>query len=96
MGAIGYGELRVENATTRFVEHEAVPADAKVVGHTWQYVNKGSGPDRRFKNNRQIPVCLYNEFNLSTMSGLDVRFLGSRHGGFDGLAAALKEAQPQA
>lgn len=96
VGAIGYGELRVENTTTRFIEHEALPVDAKVVGHTWQYVNKGGGPDRRFKNNRQIPVCLYNEFNLSTLSGLDVRFLGSKHGGFDGLAAALKGTQPQA
>lgn len=92
IGDIAYSNLKVVSQTTKFIEAESVPVDARVVDRTWQYVNKKGGPDRRFKNNRELPVCAYNEFNLSTPDGLDVRFLGSREGGFDALAAALATA----
>ena len=42
-----------------FHEDEHVPADARVVGHTWLKANKDNTPDRRFRDNRQIPVALY-------------------------------------
>lgn len=29
------------------------------MGTTWLYVNKNGGPDRRFKDNRQLPILLY-------------------------------------
>jgi hypothetical protein len=76
---------------TRFIEHETVPSDARVVDRTWQFVNKKGGPDLRFKNNRELPVCAYNQFNLSTPDGLDVRFIGSKEGGFDDLATAIAQ-----
>lgn len=57
--------------TTRFIEEEAVPKDAEVVGRTWKYVNKSGGPDRRFKNNRELPICLYGEIELRSESGLN-------------------------
>jgi hypothetical protein len=71
VGGIAYPALQLEAGHTRFVEDEAVPHDAQVVDHTWQYVNKSGGPDRRFKNNRQLPVCLYNELSLRSESGLN-------------------------
>lgn len=57
--------------TTRFIESSPVPKDARVVDHTWQYVNKSGGPDKRFKNNRQLPVCLYGELKLQSPTGLN-------------------------
>jgi len=54
------------------VEEDAVPSDAKVVGSTWRYVNKNGTPDRRFNNNRQLPVVLYSQINISSTSGLNV------------------------
>ncbi|CAN7758297.1 DUF4236 domain-containing protein [Variovorax sp. LjRoot130] len=93
VGAIEYKELRADSVATRFIENETVPVDANVVGRTWQYVNKKGGPDKRFKNNRELPICLYNEFNLSTARGLDLKFLGSRDGGFSALADALSAAR---
>jgi len=55
-GAIAYIDFRLAQGFTRFIESDGVPADATVVDHTWRYVNKNGGPDRRFNNNRQLPV----------------------------------------
>jgi hypothetical protein len=52
-------------STTRFIESDRVPHDAAQVGQTWQYANVGGGPDRRFKNNRQIPIMNYAELAVS-------------------------------
>jgi Protein of unknown function (DUF4236) len=89
VGGISYQRLQAESLATRFIEHEAVPSDARVVDRTWQYVNKKGGPDRRFKNNRELPVCIYSQLNPSTPDGLDVRFMGSKEGAFDELSNAI-------
>lgn len=89
VGAVDYARLQGVSEFVRYVESESVPGDARVIDQTWQYVNKKGGPDKRFKNNRQMPICAYSQLNLSTPDGLDVRFLGSKEGGFDALEAAL-------
>ncbi|WOI43377.1 hypothetical protein [Acidovorax sp. BLS4] len=91
VGAISYVNLNVESFPSQFIEHESVPRDATVVEHTWQYVNKKGGPDRRFKNNRQLPVCRYNRLHLSSGHGLDVRLMGSRDGAFNDFAQAIQQ-----
>ena len=58
-GAVSYKRLAVSWGQTVFIEDGGVPGDAQVVGHTWKYVNKKGGPDRRFNNNRQIPEVKY-------------------------------------
>lgn len=70
-GAIGYGDLRTQFAPSNFIEAGQVPSDAQVVGQTWAHPNKSGGPDRRFKNNRQIPICRYEALRLSSASGLN-------------------------
>ncbi|BAL23701.1 hypothetical protein AZKH_1379 [Azoarcus sp. KH32C] len=89
VGAVAYDSLSAAEERTRFIEHESVPGDAQVIDRTWQYVNRNGGPDRRFKNNRQLPICAYTQLNLSTQSGLDIRLLGSRERGFEPFATAL-------
>lgn len=71
IGALNYSDIISSSHTTRFIESEGVPKDSQVVGQTWKYVNKSGGPDRRFKDNRQIPICLYGELELSSTSGLN-------------------------
>jgi uncharacterized tellurite resistance protein B-like protein len=61
-----------------------------VVDHTWQYVNKSGGPDRRFNNNRQIPICLYEELWLSSPTGLNEVIQISRTGIGEHANAALQ------
>lgn len=91
VGAIDYSELRSSNSPVTFVENGSVPADATVTGKTWQYVNKKGGPDKRFKNNRELPLCRYNELRLTTNRGLDVYLMCSRDDGFNELVKVLGE-----
>jgi uncharacterized tellurite resistance protein B-like protein len=88
VGAISYDDLSIVINDNRFIEDEFVPRDAHVVDHTWQYVNKSGEPDRRFSNNRQIPVCLYEELWLNSPSGLNEVIQLSR----TGLGAQLDRA----
>jgi len=70
VAAIHYSEITVENTRRTFIETEGVPGDSQVVGHTWRYVNRNGGPDRRFSNNQQIPEVLYAEIQLRTTAGV--------------------------
>lgn len=74
VGAVPYMDLRAQSATTRFIETEQVPGDSVQVGTTWRYVAKNGGPDRRFNNNRQLPIMSYGELKLSSGSGLNEQF----------------------
>ena len=78
VGAVSYQDLQIVSQHSRFIEDESVPSDAKIVDHTWQYVNKNGGPDKRFKNNRRLPMCLYDEIDLSSSNGLNERIQLSR------------------
>lgn len=88
IGAVSYQELRIDVGTTRFIESDSVPRDAEVVGRTWTYVNKSGGPDKRFKDNKEIPICRYEEITLSSQSGLNEVLQLSRCGFGKGLAEA--------
>jgi hypothetical protein len=90
IGAVEYSDLNLVVFDQKYIEHESVPPDARVIDRTWQYVNKKGGPDRRFKNNRELPVCLYHKLILSSSRGLDLRFMGSRQSTFDELPGALR------
>lgn len=79
VGAVSYKDLEVSGQSRQFIEDGAVPGDAQVVGHTWRYVNKNGGPDRRFKNNRQLPVALYEELVFRSPSGLNELYQLSKH-----------------
>lgn len=78
VGAVAYSDLRVNAKESRFVENGRLPKDSRQVGTTWQYVNKKGGPDRRFSNNRQLPVMQYGVVAFSSSSGLTALFMCSR------------------
>jgi hypothetical protein len=90
IGAISYRTLGLSVTRQRFIEEEGVPSDATVVDRTWRYVNKSGGPDRRFTNNRELPICLYDELSLRTSTGLNEIFQISRSGVGEGFAAAVR------
>lgn len=64
VGALSYSDVKTSVHGQRFIESEAVPKDATIVDYTWQYVNKSGGPDKRFQNNRKIPICYYGEIEI--------------------------------
>jgi|GEM_PF-2322932 len=71
-GSISYAQLFIEVRSTRFSETEPIAGDSRRIDTTWQYVNKSGGPDRRFNNNRQIPVLEYGEVTFRTATGLQI------------------------
>lgn len=87
IGAVNYADLNVRWQDSRFIETERVPSDARIVDHTWAHPNKSGGPDRRFKNNRQIPICLYEAMHFTSSSGVNELVEFSR----TGVAAAFVE-----
>jgi hypothetical protein len=71
VGAVAYKELHLESGDSRFIEEGAVPRDASQVGTTWKFVNRTGGPDRRFNNNRELPILLYGTVGFRSASGLN-------------------------
>jgi DNA polymerase-3 subunit epsilon len=61
---VSYASLSVEARAQRFIEDGPVPGDAERVGTTWRFVNKDGGPDRRFNNNRPLPIMRYGRLVL--------------------------------
>lgn len=88
-GAVFYKNIRVSSDNINFIEEEAVPADASVVSQTWKYLNKSGGPDRRFTNNRMIPVCLYTDYKFESDSGMEEVITTSKAGGMDNFVKFL-------
>jgi uncharacterized tellurite resistance protein B-like protein len=91
VGAVGYDDIQLNCSITRFVEEERVPRDAKIVDRTWRYVNKNGGPDRRFNNNAELPVCEYEQIALRSSSGLNEHLQISRLGTAADVRKAIQE-----
>jgi hypothetical protein len=90
VGAVSYPNLRLHVEQVRFIEDESLPHDAEVVGKTWRFVNKGGGPDRRFNNNRELPIARYEDVTFKSDTGLNEKIEFSRAGIGQGLSMAIE------
>lgn len=88
---LSYPALHSTASATNFIESGTVPRDAQLVRTTWKYVNKKGGPDRRFKDNRQLPVLRYGELDLSSAAGFHALWQSSSPEAARALAAALHQ-----
>lgn len=70
-------ELQVTIVGVRFHETEGSPRDSKVVGQTWAKTNKDGSPDRRFKENYQIPIWLYGQIAFRSQTGVTEEYMVS-------------------
>lgn len=70
-------ELEVSSVATNFTEADTPPTDAQVVGKTWAKANKNGSRDRRFANNRELPILRYGSLHLGTGGGLNEAFMFS-------------------
>jgi len=85
-----YASVRTECQAIRFIEESQVPGDADQIDSTWQYVNVKGGPDRRYKNNRRLPIMRYGELRLEASNGLQWHIHVSRPDAADRFAAFLQ------
>jgi hypothetical protein len=71
---IDFREISLTLRTVRFIEEEPIPSDSQVVGQAWAKSNKDGSPDRRFKNNYQIPIAQYGVLIFSSRAGLQEEY----------------------
>lgn len=90
-GLVDIRELEFNFHGQRFLEEEKVPKDSQVVGQTWAKVNKNGTPDKRFKDNYQIPICLYGEFSLTSNTGLNEAYSISSYEKAEKFARSMEE-----
>lgn len=86
---VPYSACQVSGTVTRFIEEGHRPKEARQVDSTWKFVNKGGGPDRRYKNNPKLPVMQYSQLSLSAEPGFRFQWQASRADAAPALAAAL-------
>ncbi|MET4324006.1 DUF4236 domain-containing protein [Bradyrhizobium sp. RT5a] len=89
VAGLAYEDVEFMFRSARFIEEETPPADATVVDQTWRYVNRKGGPDRRFNNNRELPICLYGEIDLRSSNGVNERIQCSRVDAAERFVASL-------
>jgi hypothetical protein len=63
-------EVTLTFSVSRFIEDKDVPSDARIVAHAWAKSNKDGSPDRRFRDNYQIPIALYGSLTFTSQRGL--------------------------
>ncbi len=78
-GLIDIKEVEFDFISNQFMEEEGVPSDSNVIGNTWAKVNKNGSPDKRFKDNYQIPICLYGNIEIRSSTGLNEAYCLSNH-----------------
>lgn len=71
VGSIDYSDISIEVGNVPFVV-EVAPKDATIINYTWEKVNKDGSPDRRYKGNRQLPICNYGKIEITSYSGLNI------------------------
>lgn len=79
-GAVPYDRVTVSADTVSFREDRWVPRDTTVIDHTWHFVRKDGGPDRRFNGNRRIPICCYGTVTVCSEHGLYIELCVSNPG----------------
>lgn len=80
VGAVAYENFVLRTQDSNFIEEDSLPHDAVVLWYSWKHPNKNGGPDRRFADNHQIPVCAYESLYFSSSNGLNELLQVSRRG----------------
>ncbi len=78
-GVVGLDEIEFSFNSAKLIEQEKVPKDSEIIEYTWFKVNKNGQPDKRFKDNYQIPVVKYGVINLKTSNGVNEEYQFSNY-----------------
>jgi hypothetical protein len=75
LGVVDLADLVISFSTTQFVENETVPADSRQVGEVWERSNKDGSRDKRYADNKLIPLMEYGEITFKSASGVFEKFM---------------------
>lgn len=86
-------DIEAKFSVTRFQESEIVPSDTQVVSTTWEKSNRDGTRDKRFADNKEIPVCRYGTIQFSSGSGLREEYMFSNADATEAFVVALSAYQ---
>lgn len=69
---INMDDITINVEYSNMIERGVAPKDAEIVRHTWEYVNKNGQPDKRYKNNKKLPVCKYGKIQITNDEGFNI------------------------
>jgi len=75
----GYSAIKVRSDVSKCREYGSIPKDAQIMGETWLKVNRNGTRDKRFKNNKKIPICRYEKIYLK-VNGFNIGIMLSKYG----------------
>jgi Protein of unknown function (DUF4236) len=89
--AINYSSLTIKLGEKQFTESNNTPEDTEVIDYTWLHANKNGDPDRRYKHNRQLPVCRYSTYHFESAEGLNELLMTSKPAAMDDFIGAIEK-----
>jgi hypothetical protein len=90
LGVVELSDLSVEFSRTQFVEQEALPSDSARVGEVWERSNKDGSRDKRYAENKLLPVMEYGELEFRSKSGVYEKYMISNVSAASSFADALR------
>ena len=76
-GIVEMSQLELNYKDTEFVETEVTPKDAEHIRSVWEKSNKDGSRDKRYSENKQLPVMGYGEITLSSETGIYEKYMFS-------------------
>ena len=91
IGIVGLNELSVQYESSHFIETGTLPKDSELIYKVWEKSNKDGSRDKRFSNNRQIPVMEYGVISFTTETGVNERYMFSNAASARAFVSAFTE-----
>jgi hypothetical protein len=88
ISSLSYSHIRVTYESVTHAEEGGVPPGARVLRTRWKYETRLGRPDRRYRNNVQLPVVQYGRVLFAT----EERVLGTLQTAEIGRGAGLRDA----
>ncbi len=76
-GILELKKIDILFSETNFIESEQRPNDSEIVKYVWEKANKNGSRDKRFADNRQLPVMKYGEITLFKRGAIYEKYMFS-------------------
>ena len=74
-GILELNKIDILFSETNFIESEQRPSDSVLVKYVWEKANKNGSRDKRFADNRQLPVMKYGEITLFKRGAIHEKYM---------------------
>ena len=74
-GILELNKIDILYSETNFIESEHRPSDSEIVKYVWEKANKNGSRDKRFADNRQLPVMKYGEITLFKRGAIHEKYM---------------------